>query len=148
MSLIEADTVPIINNSQKTVQNRVYLTRWYILAVFSIVSALQVHKFYFELIWIFFLFISDLINTIFFQGMIWNSFGPISTSLLAVLCPHWTNATLALLGTIHILRNHFYGRGVFIKNIFPLLIPTKYHSRFFSLNHVIVRSMHWLYWGP
>ena len=47
MSLIEKDTVPII----KTVQNRVYLIRWYILAVFSIVSALQVlHKFYFELI--------------------------------------------------------------------------------------------------
>ena len=47
MSLIEEDTVPII----KTVQNPVYLIRWYILAVFSIVSALQVpHKFYFELI--------------------------------------------------------------------------------------------------
>ena len=52
MSLIEEDTVPIINNSQKTVQNRVYLTRWYILAVFSILSALQVHKFYFELVYL------------------------------------------------------------------------------------------------
>ena len=46
MSLIEEDTVPII----KTVQNRVYLIRWYILAVFSIVSALQVHKLFFKLI--------------------------------------------------------------------------------------------------
>ena len=51
MSLIEEDTVPIIiNSSNSTVQTRVYLRRWYILAVFSILGVLQVCKFYFELI--------------------------------------------------------------------------------------------------
>ncbi len=30
--------------------------------------------------------------------MIWNSFGPISTSLLAVFCPEWSDSTMALLG--------------------------------------------------
>ena len=49
MSLIEEDTVPIIINSQNsTVQTRVYLRRWYILAVFSILGVLQVCKFYLE----------------------------------------------------------------------------------------------------
>ena len=32
------------------------------------------------------------------QCMLWNTFGPISQSLLAVYCPDWTEATLALLG--------------------------------------------------
>ena len=32
------------------------------------------------------------------QGMIWNSMGPISNSLLAVFCPEWTKKTLALFG--------------------------------------------------
>jgi len=88
MSLIEEDTVPIIINSQNsTVQTRVYLRRWYILAVFSILGVLQ--------------------------GMIWNSFGPISTSLLAVLCPYWTNATLALLGN--------WGNIMYIIPVVPVL---------------------------
>lgn len=30
--------------------------------------------------------------------MVWNTFGPISQSLLVVFCPEWDEATLALLG--------------------------------------------------
>ena len=45
--------------------------------------------------------------------MIWNSFGPISTSLLAVLCPHWTDSTLALLGN--------WGNIMYIIPVVPVL---------------------------
>lgn len=67
---MEEDTIPIVNSP--TVHTKVYVKRWYILAVFSILGVLQ--------------------------GTIWNTFGPISTSLLAVLCPVWTAGTVALLG--------------------------------------------------
>ena len=50
----------------------VYLKRWYILAVFSSLGMCQ--------------------------AMIWNCFGPISNSLLPVLCPFWDETTIALLG--------------------------------------------------
>lgn len=45
--------------------------------------------------------------------MIWNSFGPISTSLLAVLCPEWTDSTLALLGN--------WGNIMYIIPVIPVL---------------------------
>ena len=50
----------------------VYLKRWYILAVFSSLGMCQ--------------------------AMIWNCFGPISNSLIPVLCPFWDETTIALLG--------------------------------------------------
>ena len=50
----------------------VYRRRWYILAVFSSLGMCQ--------------------------ALIWNCFGPISNSLLPVLCPHWDDTTIALLG--------------------------------------------------
>ena len=30
--------------------------------------------------------------------MVWNTFGPISVSVLSVFCPEWDSSTLALLG--------------------------------------------------
>ena len=45
--------------------------------------------------------------------MIWNSFGPISTSLLATLCPEWTDSTLALLGN--------WGNIMYIIPVVPVL---------------------------
>ena len=50
----------------------VYLKRWYILAVFSSLGMCQ--------------------------AMIWNCFGPITNSVLPVLCPYWDETTIALLG--------------------------------------------------
>ena len=50
----------------------IYPKRWYILAVFSSLGMCQ--------------------------AMIWNCFGPISNSLLPVLCPFWDETTIALLG--------------------------------------------------
>ena len=64
------------NNSQGTAQQsgnvQVYAKRWYILAVFSSLGMCQ--------------------------ALIWNCFGPISNSLLPILCPYWDEATIALLG--------------------------------------------------
>ena len=48
-----------------------------------------------------------------FQGMIWNTFGPISESVLAVFCPEWTEATLALLGN--------WGNIMYIVPIVPVI---------------------------
>jgi hypothetical protein len=45
--------------------------------------------------------------------MIWNSFGPISRSVLAVFCPDWTAATLALLGN--------WGNIMYIAPIVPIV---------------------------
>ena len=50
----------------------IYPKRWYILAVFSSLGMCQ--------------------------ALIWNCFGPISNSLLPVLCPYWDETTIALLG--------------------------------------------------
>ena len=76
-NLVEVTTnsgelAPADANSRFDVETRVYAKRWYILTVFSVLGILQ--------------------------GMIWNSFGPISASLLAVFCPDWSPATIALLG--------------------------------------------------
>ena len=45
--------------------------------------------------------------------MIWNTFGPISESVLAVFCPEWTEATLALLGN--------WGNIMYIVPIVPVI---------------------------
>ena len=45
--------------------------------------------------------------------MIWNTFGPISESVLAVFCPQWTEATLALLGN--------WGNIMYILPIVPVI---------------------------
>jgi len=74
-------------NSRFDVETRVYAKRWYILAVFSVLGILQ--------------------------GMIWNSFGPISASLLAVFCPDWSPATIALLGN--------WGNIMYILPVIPVL---------------------------
>jgi len=69
------------------VETRVYKKRWYILAVFSFLGV--------------------------FQGMVWNTFGPVSASLLAIFCPKWTPATLALLGN--------WGNIMYIIPLIPVL---------------------------
>jgi len=69
------------------VQTKVYFKRWYILAVFSILGILQ--------------------------GAIWNSFGPIASSLLSVFCPNWTQATMAMLGN--------WGNIMYIIPVIPML---------------------------
>jgi len=61
--------------------------RWYILLVFSMLG-----------VW---------------QGMIWNSMGPISNSLLAVFCPDWNKQTLALFGN--------WGNIMYLIPLFPVL---------------------------
>ncbi len=45
--------------------------------------------------------------------MVWNSLGPISESLLAVFCPDWTQATLALFGN--------WGNIMYIIPVVPVL---------------------------
>ena len=50
---------------------------------------------------------------IIFQGMIWNSMGPISNSLLAVFCPDWNKQTLALFGN--------WGNIMYLIPLFPVL---------------------------
>ena len=47
------------------------------------------------------------------QGMIWNSMGPISNSLLAVFCPDWNKQTLALFGN--------WGNIMYLIPLFPVL---------------------------
>ena len=47
------------------------------------------------------------------QGMVWNSFGPISASVLAIFCPTWTPATIALLGN--------WGNIMYIIPLIPVL---------------------------
>ena len=49
----------------------------------------------------------------FFQGMVWNSFGPIADSVLEVFCPTWTESTLALLGN--------WGNIMYILPVVPVL---------------------------
>jgi len=75
------------DGTQTTLETRVYAKRWYILAVFSVLGIMQ--------------------------GMIWNSFGPISASLLSVFCPHWTESTIALLGN--------WGNIMYIIPVVPIL---------------------------
>ena len=45
--------------------------------------------------------------------MVWNSFGPISASVLAIFCPQWNSATLALLGN--------WGNIMYIIPVIPVL---------------------------
>lgn len=69
------------------IEVKVYLKRWYILAVFSVLGILQ--------------------------GMIWNSLGPVSESVLAVFCPYWTESTMALFGN--------WGNIMYIIPVVPVL---------------------------
>ena len=88
------------------IETRVYLKRWYILAVFSVLGILQVRTLWCRLL--------ELLTwRCFTQGMIWNSFGPISSSLLSVFCPDWTPSTLALLGN--------WGNIMYIIPVLPML---------------------------
>ena len=48
-----------------------------------------------------------------FQGMLWNTFGPISGAVLAVFCPDWNNSTLALLGN--------WGNIMYIIPVVPIM---------------------------
>jgi len=73
--------------STSNVQTKVYVKRWYILAVFSVLGILQ--------------------------GAIWNSFGPIAASLLAVFCPDWSQSTIAMLGN--------WGNIMYIIPVVPML---------------------------
>jgi len=79
--------IPAENGGQPEVRTRVYFKRWYILAVFSVLGILQ--------------------------GAIWNSFGPIASSLLAVFCPDWSQATMAMLGN--------WGNIMYIIPVIPML---------------------------
>ena len=45
--------------------------------------------------------------------MVWNTFGPISESVLAVYCPEWTDSTLALLGN--------WGNIMYVLPIIPVM---------------------------
>jgi len=74
-------------SDEEQVETKVYLKRWYILAVFSALGILQ--------------------------GAIWNSFGPIASSLLTVFCPYWDEATMALLGN--------WGNIMYIIPVIPIL---------------------------
>eukprot|EP00095_Tigriopus_kingsejongensis_P004501 maker-scaffold427_size174323-snap-gene-0.36 protein:Tk04501 transcript:maker-scaffold427_size174323-snap-gene-0.36-mRNA-1 annotation:"hypothetical protein DAPPUDRAFT_102163" len=69
------------------VEVQVYKKRWYILLIFSFLGI--------------------------FQGMVWNTFGPISASVLALFCPDWTNATLALYGN--------WGNIMYIIPVIPVM---------------------------
>ena len=60
--------------------------------------------------------------------MVWNTFGPISVSVLSVFCPEWDSSTLALLGN--------WGNIMYIIPVVPVMwFFTTKGNRLATRNH-------------